>query len=63
LIQAAILKGNSFEGPKVRDALENITDFQGTAGVYDFSPTNHQGVIKNPLFLATMNGSKVKIVK
>lgn len=63
LIQAAIMKGNSFEGPKVRDALENITDFQGTAGVYDFSPTNHQGVIKNPLFLATMNGSKVKIVK
>ncbi len=63
LIQTAIMKSNSFEGPKVRDALENVTDFQGTAGVYDFGPTNHQGVIKNPLFLATMNGSKVKIVK
>lgn len=63
VIQAAILKANSFEGPKVRDAIENVTGFQGTAGVYDFSPTNHQGVIKNPLFLATMSGTQVKIVK
>lgn len=63
VIQAAILQANSFEGPKVRDALENLTGYQGTAGVYEFSPTNHQGVIKNPLFLATMSGTQVKIVK
>jgi ABC-type branched-subunit amino acid transport system substrate-binding protein len=63
LIQAAILKANAFEGPKVRDAIETITGFQGTSGVYDFSPTNHQGIINNPLFLATMAGSQVKIVK
>jgi branched-chain amino acid transport system substrate-binding protein len=63
VIRAAILKANSFEGPKVRDAIESVTGFQGTAGVYDFSPTNHQGVIKNPLFLATMSGAQVKIVK
>ena len=63
VIQAAILKANSFEGPKVRDALETVVGYQGTAGVYEFSPTNHQGVIKNPLFLATMSGAKVKIVK
>jgi ABC-type branched-subunit amino acid transport system substrate-binding protein len=63
LIQAAILRANAFEGAKVRDAIETITGFQGTSGVYDFSPTNHQGIINNPLFLATMSGSQVKIVK
>lgn len=63
LIEAAILKTNAFEGPKVREAMENLAGYQGTAGVYDFSAVNHQGVTKNPLFLATMSGSKVKIVK
>lgn len=63
LVEAAILKNNSFEGPKVRDAIETITAFQGTAGVYDFSPTLHQGIIKNPFVLATIAGGKVKIVK
>jgi len=63
LIQAAILRANAFEGPKVRDAIESITGFQGTSGLYNFSPTNHQGIINNPLFLATMSGTQVKIVK
>ncbi|MES2534741.1 MAG: ABC transporter substrate-binding protein [Pseudomonadota bacterium] len=63
VMQAAIVKANSFEGAKVRDAIENVTGYQGTAGVYDFAPANHQGVTKNPLFLATITGGKVKIVK
>lgn len=63
VIQAAILKANSFDGAKVRDAIETVMGYQGTSGVYDFSPTNHQGVIKNPLLLATISGAKVKIVK
>jgi branched-chain amino acid transport system substrate-binding protein len=63
VIQAAIMKGDSFEGPKVRDAIENLTGYQGTAGVYDFGPANHYGIVKNPLFLATISGTQVKIVK
>ena len=63
LIQAAILKGDSFAGPKVRDSLESLTGFQGTSGLYDFSPLNHQGITMNPLFLGTMTGASVKIVK
>ncbi len=63
LIQAAILKGDSFAGPKVRDSLESLTGYQGTSGLYDFSPVNHQGITKNPLFLGTMTGASVKIVK
>lgn len=63
LIQAAILKGDSFAGPKVRDSLETLTGYQGTSGLYNFSPINHQGITANPLFLATMSGNTVKIVK
>lgn len=63
IMKEAILKSDSFEGPKVRDAIEKIVGFQGTAGVYDFSPTQHQGITKNPLFLGTIVDGKVKIVK
>ena len=60
---AAIQKANSFDGPKVRDALETITGFQGTTGLYNFSPTVHQGITQNPFALATIQAGKVKIVK
>jgi branched-chain amino acid transport system substrate-binding protein len=63
LTVAAIDKAKSFEGPKVRDAIEGITGFQGTTGVYNFSPANHQGITQNPFALATIAGGKVKIVK
>jgi ABC-type branched-subunit amino acid transport system substrate-binding protein len=60
---AAIQKANSFEGAKVRDAVETISGFQGTTGVYNFSPTVHQGITQNPFALATIQAGKVKIVK
>ena len=37
--------------------------FQGTTGIYNFSPTNHYGITQNPYVLATIAGGKVKIVK
>ncbi|MDB5602058.1 MAG: hypothetical protein JWN71_4102 [Xanthobacteraceae bacterium] len=58
---AAIERAKSFEGPKVRDAVETISAFQGTGGVYNFSPTVHQGITENPFFLATMVGGKVQV--
>jgi ABC-type branched-subunit amino acid transport system substrate-binding protein len=60
---AAIQKAKSFEGAKVRDALDGMPGFQGTTGVYNFSPTNHYGITQNPYVLATIAGGKVKIVK
>ena len=60
---AAIQKANSFEGAKVRDAVESISGFQGTTGIYNFSPTVHQGITQNPFALATIQAGKVKIVK
>ena len=63
LTVAAIQKANSFDGPKVRDAIEMLTGFQGTTGIYDFSATSHYGITKNPYLLATIAGGKVQIVK
>ena len=63
LTAAAIEKAKSFDGPKVRDALESITGFQGTTGVYNFSPTNHYGITQNPYVLGAIAGGKVRIVK
>jgi len=53
--------GESFEGPKVRDALETLAGFQGTGGVYNFSPTVHQGITENPFLLASVVGGQVKV--
>lgn len=58
---AAIEKANSFEGPKVRDALETLSGFQGTGGVYNFSPTVHQGITQNPFLLATIVGNQILV--
>ena len=60
---AAIQKAKSFEGAKVREALDSMPGFQGTTGIYNFSPTNHYGITQNPYVLATIAGGKVKIVK
>ncbi len=60
---AAIQKANSFDGAKVRDALETVTGFQGTTGIYNFSAANHQGITQNPFALATIAAGKVRIVK
>ena len=57
----AIEQAKSFEGPKVRDALESIQGWQGTTGIYNFSPDNHQGITENPLFLAQIKDGKVVI--
>jgi branched-chain amino acid transport system substrate-binding protein len=59
----AIERGKSFEGAKVRDQLEAISGFQGTTGVYNMSPTVHQGITVNPFLLASIIGGRVIVVK
>jgi branched-chain amino acid transport system substrate-binding protein len=59
----AIEQGKSFEGAKVRDQIETISGFQGTTGVYNMSPTVHQGITVNPFLLASIIGGRVIVVK
>jgi branched-chain amino acid transport system substrate-binding protein len=61
LTAAAIEKAKSFEGPKVRDALETLSGFQGTGGIYNFSPAVHQGITENPFLLGSIVGGKVQV--
>jgi branched-chain amino acid transport system substrate-binding protein len=63
LTAAAVEKARSFEGGKLRDSLESIDRFQGTTGVYHFSPDNHQGITVNPLLLATISNGQVKVAQ
>jgi branched-chain amino acid transport system substrate-binding protein len=63
ITKAAIEKAKSFEGARVRDALEQVSGFQGTGGVYNFSPEVHQGITQNPFLLATILGGKIQVVK
>jgi ABC-type branched-subunit amino acid transport system substrate-binding protein len=63
LITAAAAKARAFDGPKLRDALEGMDNFQGTTGVYHFSASNHQGITENPLLLATIVNGQAKVVK
>jgi ABC-type branched-subunit amino acid transport system substrate-binding protein len=60
---AAIEKAKSVEGPKVRDAIETLNNFQGTTGIYKFASDNHQGITENPLLLATIVDGKVRLAK
>ena len=56
-------KGQICRGPKLRDTLETMDNFQGTTGIYHFSASNHQGITENPLLLATIINGEVKVVK
>lgn len=47
LLKAAIENAQSAEPAAIRNALENITGFVGTAGIFNFSPTNHNGLDKS----------------
>lgn len=63
LTVAAAEKAKSLEGAAIRDAFETITGFQGTTGVYNFSPELHQGITNNPFVLARIRNGKVDVVQ
>ena len=57
----AIQAAKSFDGEKIRAAVETLPPHQGTGGVYNFSPTVHQGITVNPFLLGTFEGGKVVV--
>ena len=58
---AAIEKAQSFDGEAIRAAVETLPPYQGTGGLYSFSPSVHQGITTNPFFMATYENGKVQV--
>ncbi len=46
-----------------RDALEKTTGFKGTHGIYQFSPTEHDGLSKKDLVFVRIEGGKFKRIQ
>ena len=62
LLAAAIKQANSTDGPKIRDALENLnTKVEGVVTTYDkpFSKTDHESITANIPVFGEVKGGKV----
>jgi branched-chain amino acid transport system substrate-binding protein len=58
IVLEAIRKAGSTDGDKVRDAVENLKGFVGTAGTFNFSPTDHNGLSLDAFEMLTVKGGK-----
>ena len=58
LLVKAIEIAGAADKEKVRDALENLKGFVGTAGIFNFSPTDHNGLDINAFEMQTVKGGK-----
>lgn len=58
LLTKAIEKAGVADKEKVRDAMENMTGLVGTAGIFNYSPTNHNGLDENAFEILTVKDGK-----
>ena len=58
LVIEAIKSADSLERTDIRDALENISGFPGTGGVFSFSPTDHNGLGMDSLEMLTVKNGQ-----
>jgi branched-chain amino acid transport system substrate-binding protein len=63
LLTEAIKKAGSTDRDKVRDALENLKGVVGTAGVFNFSPQDHNGLTLDAFEMLTVKDGKFAIYK
>ena len=54
LLTEAVKKAGSIEPAKVRSALEGLKGVPGTAGIFSFSPTDHNGLTMDAFALLTV---------
>jgi branched-chain amino acid transport system substrate-binding protein len=60
LIAEALRISNSDDPVKLREAIESIKGFPGCNGVYNMSPTEHQGTVLEDMILLTVKDGKWK---
>lgn len=61
-VKAIELAGSS-DRAKIRDAMESITGFPGTAGIFNFSATDHNGLDMNSVEMLTVKNGKFTSLK
>jgi branched-chain amino acid transport system substrate-binding protein len=63
LVVTAIEMGKSADPQSIRDNLEKITGFVGTGGIFNFSPTEHNGLNKDAFEMVLIENGDWKIVE
>ena len=63
VIVEALKKAGTPDRDKVRDAIENLKGFVGTAGVFNFSATDHTGLDLNAFEMLTVKDGKFTLYK
>ena len=59
----AIEKAKSTDKETVRTAIENLKGFVGTGGIFNFSPTDHNGLNVDAFEMLTVKNGKFAILK
>ena len=63
IVVEALKKAGAPDREKVRDAIENLKGFVGTAGVFNYSATDHTGLDLNAFEMLTVKDGKFTIYK
>ncbi|MGD1043410.1 MAG: ABC transporter substrate-binding protein [Sedimentisphaerales bacterium] len=63
ILVQGIKKAKSTDKEKVRDAIENLKDLVGTAGVFHFTPLDHNGLGMDAFEMLTVKDGKFVIYK
>ena len=63
IVTEAIKKAGSTDRDKVRDAIENLHGLVGTAGVFNFSATDHTGLDLSAFEMLTVKNGKFAVYK
>ena len=63
IVTEALKKAGAADRDKVRDAIENLHGLVGTAGIYNFSATDHTGLDLNAFEMLTVKDGKFTIYK
>jgi branched-chain amino acid transport system substrate-binding protein len=61
-ILVAALKKAGADREKVRSAIEGLTGLVGTAGIFNFSPTDHNGLTPEAFEMLTVKGGKFAVL-
>ena len=62
LLKAAMEKAGTDDPAKVRDALEQIKGFAGTAGIFNLSPEDHNGLTKDAFVMVKIENKDWKLI-